>query len=225
MAYSIEKKKAIKMRKNGMSIRDISRSLEMNKTTVSYWCRDIEMSDKQKLELVLKQKKASIKALLRCADARRKKRIKDTKELKEFGRKMLGAITKRDLFCIGLGLYCGEGYKNINGEVGFTNSDERIIQFIMRWFEEIYGIKKSDFVFRISINVSHKKREKEILDFWTCTLGVLNSQFTKTSFINTQKKKLYTGEKRYYGTLRVKVRKSTSLKRKIMGSIDGILHP
>lgn len=220
MTYIIEKQKVCEMRSRGMSINEISKKLGLNKSTISYWCRDIELSNVQKKRLLLKQKSESIKALLRSAEKKKVMRVYETKELKMSGARMIGEFSKRDLFLAGLGLYWGEGYKETNNELCFTNSDYKIILFIMRWFREIYQVKNSDFIFRLSINSLYKKREKEILEHWLGALGVFGEQFSKTSFIKTKKKKIYQNGKIYQGTLRLKVRKSTRLKRKIMGSIE-----
>ncbi len=211
------------MRENGMSIRDISQELKINKSTVSYWCRNIELSERQRKNLILKQRKAGLRALLLATEKKKIHRTKETKILKKEGEEMVGKLSPRDLFCVGLGLYCGEGYKSGNEEVGFTNSDVRIIRFMKKWFEKIYGIKKEDFIFRVSLNISHKKREKEVMKFWIDSLNVFENQFSKTSFIKTEKKKIYKDGKKYYGTLRMKVRKGTKLRRKIMGSVGEVL--
>jgi hypothetical protein len=53
-------------------------------------------------------------------------------------------LNSRDIYCIGLGLYWGEGYKTGNQEFGFTNSDPKMVCFYIYWLESTFGVKKSE---------------------------------------------------------------------------------
>lgn len=220
MTYTYEKLKAKELRVLGMSIRKISETLGLNKSTVSYWCRDVVLSKKQKDNLIKEQRKEGIKALLKNAEIKREKRIKETKKLKNIGEEKVGILSHRDLFIAGLAFYWGEGYKEANEEVGFTNSDPHAILFIMRWFQEVFCVEKKDFIIRITVNISHQNREEEILRYWSKILKIPRSQFNKITFIKTKKIKQYKNGKKYFGTARIKVRRGTQLKRIISGALD-----
>jgi len=59
--------------------------------------------------------------------------------------------------------------------------------------------------------------------FWINFLGIKKEQFSKTTFIQTDLKKASLKNiEKYKGILRVKVRKGTSLRNKILGAIDYI---
>lgn len=47
MAKSKEKNKALILRQNGESIKDIAKRLKISKSTVSLWCRDIKLTSEQ----------------------------------------------------------------------------------------------------------------------------------------------------------------------------------
>ena len=220
MAYTVTKEKALLLRKRGLSLNEIVRKLGANKSTVSHWCRDIQLSKLQQKELYARSSIKSLAALLKAAEGKRRVRILKVKELTLAGKKEVGQLTHRDRFIAGLALYWSEGYNHSGEEVGFTNSDPKMILFFIRWLAESYSIEKSRLILRVSINEGHSHRVKEVEHYWSKVIDVPLSQFTKTSLIKTVPKKQYANSSVHYGTLRVKVRNGTDLRRKILGSIE-----
>ncbi len=49
-------------------------------------------------------------------------------------------LSTSELFLVGLGLYWGEGVKSGSGSLAISNSDPRVIQLMIRWFTECFGI-------------------------------------------------------------------------------------
>lgn len=221
MANITQKERARELRKiNGLSIKDISDKLKASKSTVSYWCRDILLSKLQIRRLLNKQRRLSIKGSLEYSEKIRRLRFEREEKNKKIGSNDVGKFTKRDLFMLGIALYWAEGYKKGNTEVGFTNSDPGMISIVIEWFEVIYGVKKEDLIFRVSINEIHKAREKKIVKFWSNYVDVPISQFTKMSFIKSVSKKVYSNSNNYFGVLRVKVRRGVNLRSRILGAIE-----
>lgn len=222
MAKSKQKIDAIVLRKKGFSINDISKRVLVSKSTVSVWCRDISLSNKAIAVISKRSKSKSTSALLHYAERIRLKRQMNTFASIESGKQKLGNMSERDMYCIGLGLYWGEGYKKGSQEFGFTNSDHGMILFYVLWLGVVFGTKKSDLILRVSINEQHKARVDEVEQFWSKLLGIPRTQFTKISLIKMQTKKLYKDTK-HMGTLRIKVRRGTSLRREVLGSLEGIV--
>ena len=73
-------------------------------------------------------------------DEIREARIKKLKLLKDKGMNPYPAESKRDLFMAGVGIYIGEGTKT-NGIVRIINADPKIIKFMVKWFELMFGVK------------------------------------------------------------------------------------
>jgi hypothetical protein len=122
---------------------------------------------------------------------------------------------------VGLGLYWGEGYKKGSQEMGFTNSDPDMIRFYIDWLHASYGIRRSNLILRVSINNQHTFRVTEVEEYWSKVCNIPRNQFTKMSLIKVQSKKhILTTD--HYGTLRIKVRKGTQLRRRVLGSITAI---
>lgn len=220
MAKIFLKEKARVLRHNGESIGQIAIKLNVSKSSVSYWCRDISLSKTQINKIYNNAKEVSVRSLLIFSEKKRKERIKSTKLFSQLGEKDVGILSKRDLLIVGLGLYWGEGYKSGNEEMAFTNSDPGMIKLLIRWLKEIYKIDKSSLICRISINQIHKSRENKLIEYWTNITGIPKHQFTKTSFIKAKIKKIYKNNNDYYGVLRVKVRNAVNLRRRVLGSIS-----
>ena len=210
------------MRSEGKSISDIANLLHASKSTVSYWCRDIVLSPKQIRLLAERRLEGGATGRLRAAEIKRAVRLDAIQKESMRGARAVGSLSQRDLFILGIALYWGEGYKTGNDECGLTNSNPDIIRAFIRWLEEIHDVKRPDLIARVSVNEAHKHRVREIEKYWTHIIDIPLSQFTKTSLIKARVRKLYKNHDAHFGTLRVKVRRGTALRRRILGSIAEI---
>lgn len=212
--------KAETLRRNGNSLHDIVKILGVNKSTVSFWCRDISLTESA-IQKIAKQTKNKVSiGLLRYSERIRKERVKNDINLKKMGARMIGEVSGRDIFTTGLGLYWGEGYKN--GEFGFTNSNPDIISFYLKWLK-FFDVSKDGLIFRLTINQAFQREENKIINFWIRLLNVKREQFSQTTRIRTDLKKASMKNKNNYkGILRVKVRNGLSLRHKVLGAIGHI---
>ena len=215
---------AQELRKKGYSISEIAKKLKMYKSgTISKWCCDISLTLKQIERLAEKQKSGSYKGRMKFLERVRKERMKEVAKLRKEGIKEIGKLSKRDIFIGGIAMYWSEGYRYSGGEqVGFTNSDYRMILFILKWLKEICKISNDRLTLQVKINKIHKDRVKKIENYWSKLTGIPLSQFNKTVLIKTEPKKIYPNYDNYYGTLRITVRQGTQLRRKINGWIEGL---
>lgn len=221
MAKSKEKNKALELRQRGESIKDIAKKLRVAKSTVSLWCRDIELTPKQIQRLHEKMVKGSYKGRLKGARVQHERRLRQIKQLREEGFKMVDSLSKRDLLLIGAALYWGEGMKK-EGRARIANSDPEMVKFIINWFRLIWSIPQNQFTLQILINKIHQSRASEVEQYWSNLLRIPRTQFTKTTFIKTKNKKIYKNFQDHYGTLIVSVRKGSDLRHKINGLITAL---
>ena len=224
MANIIEKNKALKLRLEGKSISEIAEKLNAPKSTIGVWCRNIKLGKKQIERLEKRQISGSYKGRMKFLEKIRSEILLQTKKLKQEGLNDIKNITKRDLFVSGIAMYLSEGATSESSEeVSFTNSDFRTIIFMKKWFMEICGVLADKFVIQIRINEAHKNKIKNTENYWSKITGVPLSQFTKTILIKSKSKKVYPKNNIYYGTIRLKVRQGTQLRRKINGWVEGLL--
>jgi hypothetical protein len=209
------------LRRQGKSIKEIARMLDVSQSTASRWCADISLSPNQRNLLDKKRREAGMKALAPWILKNQELKQNDIKVQNQFGRRDINKITKRDLFMLGLGLYWGEGYKRGSQECGFTNSDPKIIKTILAWFTKCYDIQTKDIIARLTINLRYKNQTERLTNMWSRETGIPHSYFGKPTFIrgyNSSK----LDQQTYRGTLRIKIRRGTSLRRRILASIAEI---
>jgi len=223
MANFTKKNKALKLRKDGRSINEIATTLDISKSTVSMWCRDVQLGPKQIERLAKRQEVGSYKGRMKFLERIRNERIKEVAFLRRQGIKETGKLNKRDLFIAGIAMYWSEGYTYPNGDqVGFTNSDPKIILLILKWFKENCRVADDKISLQVKINKIHKNRIREVENYWSRLTKVPLSQFNKTVLIKSKVKKIYPNPEDHYGTLRITIHQGTKLRRKINGWIEGL---
>jgi hypothetical protein len=221
MSKSVQKLEATRLRKTGKSIKKIAKQLSVSVSSVSSWCRDIELTPDQKKILDTNARNPYYAG--RGIYLKRLKRRTNSKieRLQKVGIKKLGKLSKRELFVAGAVLYWAEGFKK-DSQAGLGSLDPNMIKFYIKWLGICFGYQNSDLIFRVTVNISHKHRIDEIEKYWSKTLGVPLAQFQKPFFQNVKWKKTYERPSEYYGVLRVKVRKSKDFLREIHGYIEGL---
>lgn len=221
MAKTLEKDKAIASRKKGESIKDIAKLLNIAKSTISIWCRDIKLTPSQISKLHKKMVSGSYAGRMKGARIQYEKRLNKIIEADKNGKKIIGSLSKRDLLIASVGLYWGEGSKK-NRKLSLNNSDPKMVKFIIASFQKIWLVEKKDFVLRVGINNIHKKRDKEVRKYWSKITEIPLEQFRKTVFIKANNKKKYKNFRIHYGTLTIGVSKSSHIYYQMMGLINGL---
>lgn len=213
--------KAQKLRTKGLSIKRIARKLNASTSSVSLWTRDIILTKEQMETLEENSRNPFYGNRLKYINKVKADTNRKIKRLQKEGVKQIGTLSKRELFLIGATLYWGEGFKK-DSQVGFANSDPKMLKLFKRWLYESFGYSVDDLILRVTVNISHKERINEIQKYWSEAIDIPISLFKKPFYQNFKWKKVYENPNEYYGILRLKVRKSKDFLRKIYGFIDGL---
>ena len=218
-----EKNKAINLRLKGLSYREILEQVPVAKSSLSLWLKSVKLVKSQKQRITEKR----IASALRGALSRKTKRILLTKEIKDKARKEIGKLTSRELWLIGIALYWAEGSKEKDNHPGggiiFSNSDPHMINIFIKWLLEVVKLPREKVYFNIVLHETNNHRVEEVKKYWLKYTGFKIESFGNIYFkknkINTKRKNI--GEK-YFGLLRLSVKESSYLSRKIQGWIEGI---
>jgi len=221
MSKSELKLKAIELRKQGYSLREILKDVPVAKATLSVWFKNVGLSVPQKQRLTQKR----IEAALRGSRKRKAERIRLTEQIKEDAMAELGKLTEEVFWLVGAALYWAEGSKqkehNVSAPIRFSNSDPKMIKFFYRWLTKICKIEPEEIYIELYIHrgcdVEHIKK------FWAEVLEKNIKDFERIRY-KPNKFKSYrknTGEE-YFGLIRINVARSTNFNRKITGWIDGL---
>jgi transcriptional regulator with XRE-family HTH domain len=221
MAKFKEKIKARELRRKGESMKEIAKKLKVSKGTVSIWCRDIKLTKKQAKRLKEKMIKAGHKGRIKGAKIQRERHLRKVKELKKQGIERVNKLNKRDLLIAGIALYWGEGDRKDN-MIRFGNSDPQMIKFMLNWFEKNWKVGKDRIKLHIGINEIHKGRLEEVEKYWSKVTNIPRNQFGKTVLIKAKNKKNYKNFNNHYGTISIRLRKSSTLKYQMDGMIESM---
>lgn len=217
------KSDAIRLRLNGLSYSEILKTIPIAKSTLSLWLRSVHLSKPQKQRLTDKK----LVAIARGWEARRRQRIERTNLIKQNAFKDISKINKENLFLMGNMLYWAEGSKQkehlVSQGVIFGNSDPLMIKMFLKWLKDCLGILDKDLMFDIYIHKNHETHSGATRRYWSEITGFSISKFDKIYF---KKHNLSTNRRNkgdsYHGQLRIAVRRSTDLNRKITGWIEAI---
>lgn len=215
-----QKETAIILRKKGYSYSEILKEVPVAKSTLSLWLRSVGLAKQQKQNITAKR----IAGALRGAKARKDQRIKTTEEIKDGAKKEIKNINERDIWLIGIALHWAEGSKekNYGSKPGiiFNNSDPRMILFFLKWLRTTFMVKNSDLAYELYIHetANIKKEQKYWSNMLSLPLKDIRT-YLKKNKIKTIRRN--TGND-YHGLIRVKVKKSTNINRKITGWIEGV---
>ncbi len=219
------KDRAIQLRKEGNSYSEILRAIPVAKSTLSLWLRDVGLAVAQKQKLTAKK----LAAGKRGGDARKMMREKRVGIINAEASRNVGRLTKREIWLVGAALYWAEGTKEKEHRHGsgiaFTNSDPQMANFFLLWLREICMINEERIYFEIYLHETSALRVSEVVRYWSKQMTVSEKQLNKIYF---KKSKIVTNRKNigvaYFGTVKIKVRKSSDLVRYISGWSDGIAH-
>ncbi|MFH1440968.1 MAG: hypothetical protein ABIH18_02860 [Candidatus Omnitrophota bacterium] len=206
------------LRTEGLSYKEIRSKAPflISKSTVSQWCKDIELTELQKERLNRLFKDGSYRGRLLGSKSTQLKRAKEIEEIKEKAALEASSLNKNEFKIAGLMLYWAEGNKK--NKVGLSNSDPELIRFMMRWFREVCHI--TDERYKPHLNIHSGQDDNQIKDCWSKIINIPVSQFGK-SYI----KKEGTGHRKnilYNGTIRIDIC-DKNLLYKILGWIQGIV--
>lgn len=198
----VEKQKAQDLRTQGRSIGEISAELGVSTSTVSLWVRNIALTDGQKKRLENKVFTTLQKGRLLAQQVQKQLRLDLRKQVGVEAKEQLGKLSKRDIFIAGIVLYWTEGFKKDN-RLGFANSDPQMIKLFLIWLYML-GVPKASVRLRVGINISHKKRVKEIEKYWSKQTDIPLSQLQKPFFQKFKWKKEFPNPDLYNGVLRMR---------------------
>ena len=218
-----EKEKAIALRRKGLSYREILTEIPVSKSSLSLWLRSVGLSKKQKQRLTEKK----IQAALRGAQSKREQRIKVTAEIERTALEDIKNISKKELWLIGIALYWAEGSKEKEWRPGsgvrFTNSDPNMIKLFLKWLKDVADVSEDSIRFSIFIHENSKNDLNAVIRHWSKVVSSPKKDFVRVYF---KKNKIRTNRKNtgdsYFGVLRIEVRASSTLNRKIAGWVKGI---
>ena len=213
------REKARQLRKQGMSIREITKIVDASKSSVSTWVRDIVLTEEQKDRLKARQSQWA--GQNKGAQVNRHRAREKRSLYQEAGRAR--AREGRPLHMMGCMLYWAEGANDKN-RVYFVNSDPNMMLFFMRFLRVEMGVKNTQVKLHIHCHTTNPDDHKRIGRYWLDVLELSESCLMK---IQVKKSSDTRRNRLENGVCGIRVQ-STELAMHIYGAIQeyaGFDHP
>lgn len=204
------KEKAISLRKQGFSYKEIKQKIGVSKSTLSCWLKTVELTPEQRERLYTKQ----IEILSRGTQSQKERRLREIEKIiADAEKEIKNPLSFETYRLFGAALYWAEGVKT-NG-CAIVNSDPHLILFMVRWLERVFKI--SPLALKACLNIYSQQNDKDIKEFWSQLTSIPVENFGK-SFVKPVNKN-FKKNNLYYGTIKIKVPRGTDLRHQIFGWI------
>ncbi|WKZ26778.1 MAG: helix-turn-helix domain-containing protein [Candidatus Paceibacterota bacterium] len=191
-----ERHKAVQLRGKGFSLKEISDNLNVSKSSVSLWVRDVELSDEAK-ELLRKKYTRGQIASQEVLRAKKRARLDESKQ-KALDILKVVDLDKESKKVICAVIYWCEGVKN-DSYFGFINSDPNLISTFLKLLRASFVLNEKKF--RVCIHLHNYHSEKTQKAFWSRITKIPQGQFMKSYKKNNGGKRV---RKNYQGCANIR---------------------
>ena len=174
-----EREKALKLRRSGMSYREILQRLDVSKSSLSVWLKDSPLTEREKR--VLRERNATniSRGRVRAAAAHRDNRLARERILFLETKREFAQYRRDPFFVLGVGLYWAEGVKRWSS-FAFVNSDHEMMQVMVAWMETYLGLDRRNLNARLYIHRPYAHEQCEA--FWAQHTGIPLGNFRSTIY-------------------------------------------
>lgn len=215
--------RAIELRKQGLSYREIAAATGASKGTLSLWLHEVEITEEQRVRLRARMVDPEMRRKGWAASSAKRAELR--KRVAAQAQQEIGIVPERELFIAGIVAYWAEGTKakpwRPTPTVTFVNSDPKMIRLFLAWLDLI-GVSTDRLTFRLQIHESADVAEAE--EFWATVVGVPAASFKRVTLKRHNPKTVRKNVGRSYrGCLTIAVRKPEYLYHRIAGWFEGIM--
>ena len=173
----MEREKAIKLRQQGYSLKEIAEALSIAKSTASVWLRSVELNPKATERLTKRIKMGVIiSAQRKIAKTNEERRLFLRRGLKHLKWSLPTRLEKAKIY-LALIYWC-EGGKSEDNLLKFSNSDPSLIRFFMTMLRKGFAINEQKFRAVIHIHDYHNEAKQKY--FWSKVTNIPPSQFYRS---------------------------------------------
>jgi transcriptional regulator with XRE-family HTH domain len=206
--------------KNGLSIKTIAKKLNVARSSVSIWVRDVPLTKEQAKKLEQNWKyKSSYENRIAGSQVMQANYEKKRFKFKELGAEQ--ALKLEPLHIMGCSLYWAEGRRRNNkNQVSISNSNSNILKIFILFLKKYFKIKNEDLTIRMKYYTDIFDTTK-IEKYWCDVLKLPKICIRKgvVDYYSTYSLKKKKGQNPY-GTCTLRVNKSMSMINHIYGAIE-----
>ncbi len=214
MLKPLERNRAIALRISGLSYSEIRRKVPVARSTLSEWFHNVGLSKPQKQRLTPKKLAAARRGARKLHE---QKLLRVRRLMWHANREAYELLRAREMrWAIGTALYWAEGAKIRDPgyeRFCFTNTDPAMILFIRGWLRRFCSVGRSDIKYALYIHQSADIQAAR--RFWVRLLGIGNSDLRIYLKKHNRSPHRRYVNRLYRGTIRLTVKRSTALNRRI----------
>ena len=169
----IEREKAIGLRKQGLTYREIEGLLNVSKGSLSLWLNSIPYLPSEASNQT--RRIASINA----GQVLHRRKIDRVSKIKAAAKQEIKKIDTDTFKLLGVMAYWSEGSKTNDGLVKFTNADPGFIKFAVKWLRVICDVPEEKLRLHVRIHSDTDKEEAE--NYWSSITGIPKNRCYKTT--------------------------------------------
>jgi transcriptional regulator with XRE-family HTH domain len=160
-----EQQRARELRAQAWTLQDIATELEVSKSSVSLWVRDVAFTPNPR-----RRTRAPRPSSLHL------RKLAEIARCNDEGVALIGTLTERELLVLGAALYLGEGFKR-DGGVGMANTDAGVLIAFVAWLRRFFDIDETRLRVRLYLHEGLDLEHAEAQ--WSALLGIPRSQFRR----------------------------------------------
>ncbi len=178
MSYTPQiKNKAIQLRRRGLSILVIADKLQIAKSTISLWVRDVplppELRDKLQQNFIDGRAKGSAIGKAKRAIVQENVTIATSLDITQLPKtKSFSRLVAALLY------WCEGGKQNLSSGINFSNSDPALMKTFITALRQGFNLDESKFRVLLHLHEYHDEGKQQA--FWSEVTGIPISQFQKT---------------------------------------------
>lgn len=165
--------KAVQLRSQGFTYKEIQNHLDISKGALSRWLRDIPFQPSEQSRV--RRHNASVQN----GRVNHHKKIQRTTLYQQAAAQEISHISLDQLKLLGIMAYWCEGAKTQDSQAKFTNTDTALIHLIMQWFRKICHVPEKKF--RVHVRCHPDTNVERAEQFWSDVTGVPRTQFYRTT--------------------------------------------
>lgn len=177
----VDKGRAILLRKGGASYKEISRLLQIPRSTLSKWLAKEPWSKTIKFDLIQKSKKINTVRIVRLDKIRGKKLAEKYREAQREAHDEFKYLRHNELFIAGIMLYWGEGDKLTRHLVRLVNCDPEMIRLYVLFLRKICNVPIEKI--RASLLLYPDLDDVTCSHHWSTRIDLPTTNFTRSTTI------------------------------------------
>jgi len=215
--------KAFKLRLKGKSYGEIKCVLNIPKSTLSSWFKNLDLP--LSIQKIIDLKRLAPRKQLMEFNRRRTQIIQtENIKIRQAAADGIKSLSKYELLLIGASLYWAEGYnrqdKIRSPCISFGNSNSDLVVLFLRFLREVMQIPEERF--RPFVQIHHNIKPELAIKFWSKVIDIPKERFHITRQVSRASKGKRPKNSLPYGTLKLNVNGRQSFFQ-IKGWIDGLI--